>query len=148
MLNSQINLTISCRPSDWQLSSLAQVWSSALSPLLTLERLEIREHRECWQDDIEITQWLELLRPFISVKHLVLSKRLVQLIAPALQVLAEEITVEALPALERLSLRGPEPSGPIKEAIGRFITARQLFGRSITVDHVDDKGSKMYENYD
>ena len=74
MLNSQIDLTISCRPSDWQLSSLAQVWSSALSPLLTLERLEIREHRECWQDDIEVTQWLELLRPFIFVKHLVLSK--------------------------------------------------------------------------
>jgi len=118
MLNSQIDLTISCRPSDWQLSSLAQVWSSALSPLLTLERLEIREHRECWQDDIEVTQWLELLRPFISVKNLVLSKKLVQLLAPTLQVLAEESTVEALPALERLSLRGPQPSGPVKDRLG------------------------------
>ena len=91
MLNSQIDLTISCGPSDWQLSSLAQVWGSALSPLLTLERLEIREHRESWQDDIEITRWPELLRPFIFVNHLVLSKRLVQLFAPALQALAEKV---------------------------------------------------------
>ena len=79
-----------------------------------------------------------------------LIQKLVQLLAPALQVLAEErmVPVEALPALERLSLRGPQPSGPVKEAIGKFITARQLFGRPIAVDHVDDEGSKMYENHD
>ena len=148
ILNSQIDLTISCRPSDWQLSSLAQVWSSALSPLLTLDLLEIRDHREHWQDDMEITQWLELLRPFVSVKHLVLSKKLVQLLAPALQVIAEERMMETLPALERLSLRGLHPSGPVKEAIGTYIAARRLFSRPITVDHFDDEGSKMYENYD
>ena len=37
----QIRLKILCRPSDWQLSSLVQVWSSAFSPLLTLEYLNI-----------------------------------------------------------------------------------------------------------
>jgi len=110
MLNNQIDLTISCRPSDWPLSSLAQVWSSALSPLLTLDRLEMREHRERWQDDMEIAEWLALLRPFISVKHLVLFKKLVQLLVPALQVIAEESMTEALPTLERLSLRGLQPS--------------------------------------
>ena len=85
---------------------------------------------------------------FISVKYLVLSKKLVQLLAPALQVTAEESMMEALPALERLSLRGLQPSGPVKEVIEEFITTRQLFGRLITVDHFDDNGSKVYENHD
>ena len=142
-LNSQIDLTISCRPSDWQVSSVAQVWSSALSPLLTLERIGIREHRKNWQGDMEITQWLELLRPFISVKHLVLSKKMVQLLAPALQVIAEESMTEALPALERLSLRGLQPSGPVKATIEKFIAARRLIGRPITIDNGDDEGPKI-----
>ena len=141
----QMNLAISCRPSDWQLSSLAQVWSSVLSPLLTLQCLEILDYRRHWQDDIEITQWLELLRPFISVKHLVLPTNLVRLLAPALQVIAEESLTEALPALERLSFREQQPSELVKdsEAIRKFIAARQLFGRPITVDQGNDKGSEM-----
>jgi hypothetical protein len=148
MSYGEIRLTISCRPSDWQLSSLAQVWSSVLSPLLTLERLEIFDYRTHWQDDIEITQWLELLRPFISVKHLVLPTNVVRLLAPALQVIAEESMTEALPALERLSLRGLQSLDPVKEAIGKFIAARQLFGRPITVDNGDNEGSEMQENRD
>ena len=136
MSYGEIHLEISCRPSDWQLSSLAQVWSSALSPLLTLERLEIFDYQTHWQDGIEITQWLELLRPFISVKHLVLPKYLVRLLAPALQVIAEESLTEVLPVLERLSFQEQQPLGPVKdsEAISKFIAARQLFGRPITVD--------------
>ena len=139
----RIELEISCGPSGWQLPSLAQVWSSALSPLLTLKRLEFFDQRSHWQDDMEIAQWLEPLRPFISVKHLVLSTNLIRLLAPALQVIAEESMTEALPALERLSLRGQQPSGPVKEAIGKFIATRQLFRRPITADDGDNKWSEM-----
>jgi hypothetical protein len=47
---------------------------SALSPLSTLERLDINSNRENWQDedDKEHTQRLEVSHPFTSVKNLVL----------------------------------------------------------------------------
>jgi len=80
-----LKLRISCRPSDWQLSSLAQVIGSSIPPLLTLDRLELRgDHHQPqhWQDDIENAQWLESLRPFTSVKDLVPSGELVRLVAP------------------------------------------------------------------
>ena len=71
-----LKLAISCKPSDWQLSSLAQVIGSSIPPPPTLERLELRDDHYWpphWQDDIENTQWLEILHPFTSVKDLVLS---------------------------------------------------------------------------
>jgi len=84
---------------------------------------------------MENTQWLELLYPFFAVKDLVLSEKLVQLIAPALQDLTEERVTEVLPALQNLVLQGPEASGPVEDDIGRFIAARQLSGHPVTVHH-------------
>ena len=125
-------------PSDGQLSSLAQVYSSSLPPLPTLEHLGIHEKESSpvqWHGHIqgESTQWLELLRPFIFVKKLVLSEKLVPFVAPVLQELVGERVTEVLPALQNLSLEGQPPSGPAKEAIGQFIAARQLIGRPVAV---------------
>jgi len=100
-----LGLGISCRPSDWQLSSLAQALGSSIPPLPTLERLELRENHyqpQHWQDDIENAQWLEILRPFTSVKDLVLSGQLVQLVAPALGEPIGERATEELPALQNI----------------------------------------------
>jgi hypothetical protein len=52
-----LSLAISCRPLDWQLSSLAQLFNSALSHLLTFEYLKINYFREDWPDDTEETTW-------------------------------------------------------------------------------------------
>jgi hypothetical protein len=128
-----LELWISCKPCDWQLSSLAQVCSSCLSPLPTLERLEIFHSRLRWQDDIENMQWLELLHPFTSVKQLVLYSKIVGLVAPALQELTGERVTDVLPALQRLLLIGPRRSGPIKKAIAQFVAARQIFGRPVAI---------------
>jgi hypothetical protein len=87
------------------------------------------------QDDMEDTQWLDLLHPFTSVKDLALSAGSVPFVAPALQELSGERVREVLPALENLFLKGPQPSGPVKEAIGKFIAARQLAGCPVTVHH-------------
>ena len=126
-------LRISCTPSDWQLSSLAQVCSSSLPPLYTLEHLKILSSRSRWQDDIETTQWLELLYPFTSVKHLFISDGLVPLVAPALQELAGERVTEVLPMLQNLSLERRRHSEPVEEAIRQFIAARQLSGHPVAV---------------
>jgi len=139
-----VTLLISCNPLDWQISSLAQVCSSSFPPLPTLEHLHIDIETDPdspleWQDDMEDTQWLELLRPFTSVKDLDLSGASVPFISPALQELSGERVTEVLPALQNLFFTGPMPSGPVKEAIGKFIAARQLSGCPVTVHHRDDQ---------
>jgi len=126
-------LEIPCTPMDWQLSSLAQLCSLSLPPLYTLEHLNILSYRLHWQDDIETTQWLELLYPFTSVKHLFVSDGLVPLVAPALQELAGERVTELLPMLQNLSFKGLQQSKPVEEAIRQFIAARQLSGHPVAV---------------
>jgi len=131
-------LSISCEPLDWQLSALAQVLDSFLSSLQTVESLEIAVYHKDWQDEIEVTQWRELLHPFTSVKDMTLTfKESVRLVAPALQELAGERATEVLPALENLFLEpyGWRPSGPVKEGIDQFITTRQLYGHPVTVHY-------------
>ena len=146
-LDGRLSLTISCRKSDWQLSSLAQVCSSFFSPPLisTVEHLYIEEY--VWFtpfnihniDDVESSQWLEFLRPFTAVKHLYITSLSTPGIANALQglvgVVAETVT-EVLPALQTISLEGL-PSEPIQEAIEKFAAARQLFSHPITVSRYE-----------
>jgi hypothetical protein len=139
---ARVMLRISCEPLDWQISSLAQVCSTSFPPLPTLERLDIDIKKDRyspleWKDYMEDTQWLELLHPFTSVKDLGLSNDSVAFIAPSLQELSGETAIEVLPVLQNLSLTGPQPSEPVKEAIGRFIAARQLSGCLVTVHHRD-----------
>ena len=101
-----------------------------------VERLFIRERRYSkleWQDDIEDSQWLELLHPFMAAKHLYLSKEFVPRIAPSLQELVGGRTTEVLPALQSLFLGEPYTSGPFKEAIGKFVAARQLSNHPVAI---------------
>ncbi len=106
-------LEIPCRQSDWQLSMLAQVCSSSLNLVSSLEHLYIHEYkaiqrdRPCWQDDIENIQWLELLRPFTTVKALYLSRGITTRIIPALEELAGERATAVLPALQNIFWRSP-----------------------------------------
>jgi hypothetical protein len=87
-----------------------------------------------WQDDIESIQWLDVFRPFTAVKDLYIPSEFAPLIAASLK----EAT-EVLPALETLFLKEPLPSGPVQEAIARFVVARQLAGHSIAVSRWEDE---------
>jgi hypothetical protein len=129
------SLEISCGESDWQLSSLAQVCSSSYPKAFipTVEHLHIDNAELDWQDDIEDSQWLEVLYPFTAVKYLYLSQELTSRIAPALQ----ELAAEVLPSLQNLFLEDIRPSGPIQGAIGKFVAARQLAGHPIAVSYWD-----------
>ena len=136
-LHRTLEMAISCRQSDWQLSSLAQVCSSSIPQSLIppVEYLYIRELFEVhWQDDIENGQWLEVLRPFTAVKELYLSREFGPRIAPVLKELIEEGATEVLlPALQILFLEEPLPSGPVKVIIEQFVAARQLASRPIAL---------------
>jgi hypothetical protein len=139
-LNRKLEVHILCKQPDWQLSSLAQVFSSSFPRDLipAVEHLYILEDilsRPPWQDGIESSQWLELLHPFIAVKGLYLSQELPPLIAPTLQELVGERATEVLPALQTLFLTETLPSGPVPETIGKFVAERELAGYPITLSH-------------
>jgi len=131
---ARLELSISCRKLDWQLSSLAQVCNSALPTLSTLERLSLHAYIYYGpalvpgQDDTEITQWLDLLRPFINVKDLQLSENVAPCVAPALQELTSERVTEVLPMLQNLFLHEFEAS-----AIGQLVAVRYFSGHPVAI---------------
>jgi hypothetical protein len=135
-----LELGIPCKPSDWQLSSLAQVCTSCFPPFPTLGHLCIYNGPSAqsqWEDDMESAQWLELLHPFTSVRDLELSGDLYQLLAPALGELpqAGEAVAEVLPALQNIIVESPRSSNHVKEAIDRFVAARELSACPVIVRH-------------
>ena len=139
-------LEISCEKLDWQLSALAQVCNSCLPALPNLERLSIRNGQYLsshWQEDMENTQWLELLHPFATVKDLYLSKEVVLLVASALQELSEELVTEVLPALQDIFIDDLQPSGLVREVFQKFVTARgrQVSGHPVAIHSWDTRGT-------
>jgi hypothetical protein len=150
-----VDLEISCRRSDWQPSSFAQVCRSAfphtfISPL---ENLYIRgdEYHGYpqlhWplEDDTENlnAQWLELLDSITAVKNLYVSKEFTPRIASVLLELVGERVGEILPALQGLFLEDINPAGPDQEAIRQFVAARQLSGHPIAVSRWDREPDKL-----
>jgi hypothetical protein len=97
---------------DVQLSSLVQVCTSFFPRdlIATLKRLYILSYdRNDYQpyDDIEISRWLDLLRPFIDVWCLYIHSEFVPYILLALQQLVGQRVTEVLPALSILFFGNP-----------------------------------------
>ena len=127
------------RMTNLRVFTLARVCASALPIFSTVENFAFYEPVDSpsilqWENDIEVTHWLELLRPFTTVKSLYLSERCGLHIAPVLQELVEGRMTEVLPSLENLFLSGFRPSGPVHEGIELFVAARQL-----SVSHWDQR---------
>jgi len=140
-------LGITCRQpgSGWQLSSLAQICRSSFPQALfpMLERLYLFEYeylKPTWQDDLEDSQWLDLLHPFTTVKNLYLSQVFVPHIVQTLQAPVEERVTEVLPNLQSVFLEDREGLGFVPEAMQQFIAARQLSSRSIAISHWERQG--------
>jgi hypothetical protein len=131
-----LQITISCREPDWQLSSIEQVCDASLHPLSTVENLYIEhEYSELvWKDDAVVdTLWSELLLPFTAVKNLYLSKDFAPGIAAALQELIGSRIMEALPSLQNIFVEALEPSGPFQKNIEQFSATRQLSNHPISI---------------
>ena len=122
------------------LPSVVQAWSLSFLQtfILAVEDLYILEDDDDsillgWENDIENSQWLELLHLFIALKDLYLSSRIMPRIVPALQELVEERETEVLPALQTLFLEKTFSSEHVQQCIGQFVAARQVSGHPITV---------------
>jgi hypothetical protein len=104
--------------------------------LLTIENLYVYEDQispPSWKDDIENTEWLDLLLPFTAVKSLYLSKLSSPCIALALQELTGGRTTEVLLALKNVLLEEFPPSEPVQKCITRFISARRLTNSPVAI---------------
>ena len=138
-----LELGVSCAASDWQLSCLIDVCGCSLPPLPSLERLDIREggvSQPRWRYAVDGEQWVELLRPFDTVKTLEISETFVGRVAPALKILGRrERATEVLPVLQDIFLEGPEPPGPVLEAIGQFVAVRRLSGQPVAIHHRESR---------
>jgi len=129
-----LQINISCRTPDWQLSSIERVCNSSLPPLPTVKDLYIerRYSKLAWKDDaVENNMWLELLLPFTAVENLFLHEEFVPGIEAALQELVESRITdsEVLPNLQNIFVEEIKPWRLFQQ----FVAARQLSGRPIAI---------------
>jgi hypothetical protein len=138
-----VDLGITYGQSYWQLVSLAQVCglSSLQAFISPVERLYVVENIFLglqWQNDTESSRWLEIFRPFTSVKSLYISRQFAPHIVSALQELGKRVT-EVLPNLQTVFLEEMPLLGPVQEAIGQFVAARQLSSHPVVVSRWERK---------
>ena len=139
---ARLLLRVLCRQADWQLSSVAQLCAMSLPPISTLETLTVATRSYAYspqhfgQFNIDHGQWVELLYPFTNVKNLYLDEDVGLHTATALQGLIGESVTQVLPELQRLFIKGLQPSGPTWEAaesLMSFVAARRRFGHPIAI---------------
>jgi hypothetical protein len=137
---SALRLGISSYEPERHFPCLARSFGLPFNPLPTLESLNIVAYPTLEQsrwDRVENAQWLELLRPFVAVKNLYLSKEVALHIAPALQELVGKSATEVFPALQNVFLEELLPTRPDYSALMHFATARQLSGHPIHISDSD-----------
>jgi hypothetical protein len=148
-----IELGISCwSQSNWGLSSVVRLCGSSLPPAFipAVEHLYVIQSNYSiqlsgWQEN---SQWLEFFHPFTAVKDLYIASEFTSRITLALQELVGERVTEVLPALQTLLLEEPLQSGPLQEAIERFVAARQLAGHHIAVSRWERKNVRSSHETD
>ena len=136
-----LEVQISSRVAEWQLSSMAQFCNTSLPPLPTLECLGIYWDFGAWPeptDDADSAPWFELLHSFVTVKDLVLSRSLDTYVASALQALTStENTATVLPMLRRVFVNAFFSLSTTWEALLQFSTARRLSGHPVALYSAD-----------
>jgi hypothetical protein len=119
--------------SDWVFWKLIQDRGCRPSPLSPAKFERIKDPRVKFTiPKVGNDQWLDLFRFFPAVGNLYLSERLAMSVAPALRELVGGGVTEVLPALQNLFIENFQSSGLIKEAIGEFVAARELYGHPVT----------------
>jgi hypothetical protein len=122
-------LQINCRHLDWQVSSAVQILG-ALSPVLSVvEQLTLRhgEHFPSseWHNNVDRTQWRELLRPFSGVKTIRVESALVRELSRSL---LSENGETLLPKLKEFRYSGGRS---VRDASARFIKERKAVGHPV-----------------
>ena len=129
-----LNMHVFCRHLDWQVSSVAQIFT-ALSPVLsdvvdlTLGYSEHVSSSE-WHYEADRTQWRDLLGSFQNVKTLSVPQGLTTELSRSLRPANGESSVDLLPELKKLEYF---TYGAPSDAFSSFVEARQIAGRPVTL---------------
>ncbi|KAI9508071.1 hypothetical protein F5148DRAFT_1368020 [Russula earlei] len=130
-----LSLATWCRDLNRQLSLLAQLCSSSLrlSTLVQLDIVDPVDSISQLHQNVNTSQWLELLELFTAVKDLRLANQVAPHVCRALDELAEGRVAGVLPALQNIFLGGLQPTEPVPKFIEGFVAARQLSGHPVAV---------------
>ncbi|KAH9979422.1 hypothetical protein BGW80DRAFT_1455141 [Lactifluus volemus] len=128
------NVVISLLPAMRTLLPSRLKWKSDAEEI---ERLNIQGYTNLLESTLQIdmdnTQWLELLDPFIAAQTLRIPRVFRSSITSALEGLRGESASEVLPALADLYLERYQTSGSEQQDIEPFITARQRSSHPVSV---------------
>ena len=128
-----------CRHLNWQVSSAAQILNTLQSVLSVVEKLTLiyYEHDQSseWHNEVDRTQWHQLLRPFTNLKVLRVQNELIGKVAPSLQAEDGEPPLELLPNLKEVEYSGGDD---VRVAFIPFIDERQVAGHPVNLTVVDN----------
>ena len=131
---SALSMVVDCRHLDWQVSSAAQIFNTLSQKLSAVEHLTFdhRVHSRSSEEHNEVdpTEWRQLLRSFSNVKTLRVNDGLVRKLSYCLQLDDGELPLELLPELQELTYSG---IGHLDDAFTQFIDARKNAGRPVTL---------------
>jgi hypothetical protein len=104
---SPFYMEIKCRHLNWQVSSAVQILSTLEPALSIIEKLMLH-HMESsrrlseWHNEVNHTQWRELLRPFSNVKILSVQNEFVKELSHSLHSEDKEMPLDILSNLNRV----------------------------------------------
>jgi hypothetical protein len=128
-----LELWIECHHFNWQVVSAARILC-ALSPVLSVvENLTLRYEKHGlssdWHNEVDRTQWRELLAPFNNVKTLRVQNELVGKLSRSLFSEDGEESLALLPNLQELQYSGG--GSDVRDALTPFINQRQTAGHPV-----------------
>lgn len=140
---------ILCEGIDWQISHMTRVlsqFSTSLSNVVHLKlevRLEEDEDYQLFLESVDDVDWLHLFHQFSTVQRLHVYRELSVLIAIALtDITTSMMAAEVMPSLGLIYLEGqPSPS------VEKFLAARRLVGRPVTVVNTATEFDQRLKNY-
>jgi hypothetical protein len=131
-----LGISVLCWHLDWQVSSATQI-SNSLSQMLSAVEYLVLQHEVHSQsseehNEVDRTEWRNLLRPYTNVKTLRIEKELVKDLSRCLQLEDGELPLELLPELQELIYFG---NSDTVDSFTSFVDARRDAGRPVTLFH-------------
>jgi hypothetical protein len=129
-----LDLLIMGKHLGWQVACAIQILGTLSPALSVVEKLTLRheKHNQSseWHNQVDRTQWRELLGPFENVKVLHLENELLERLSRSLPSGDEEMPMDILPNLEELTYSG----GNISSAYTAFINERKAAGHPVCLE--------------
>ena len=119
-------LSLQWKDSGWKLLELSRGYFRPQFEPFDLCDMERRRSLPSWVKDMENAPLLHLLRLFPVTEYMYLTQGLAVRVAPALQELTGAGVTEVLPVLRNIFVERLDSLGPVQEALGQFVSARQL----------------------